>query len=80
MRPSRPLLAQTTHIGLAVATSIAQGLKPIQGTKKVAEQIYAWIQAHKSDGLISKCSDNSGLGISSDADWAGEFPGASVED
>ena len=66
-------LAQTTHIGLAVATSIAQGLKPIQGTKKVAEQIYAWIQAHKSDGLISRCSDNSGLGISSDADWAGLY-------
>ena len=39
----------------------------------MAEQIYAWIQAHKSDGLISRCSDNSGLGISSDADWAGLY-------
>ena len=64
-------LAQTTHLGLAVATSIAQGLAPTQGTKQVSDQIYQWIQAHKGDGLISKCDDYSGLQISSDSDWAG---------
>ena len=64
-------LAQTTHLGLAVATSISQGLAPTQGTKQVSELIYQWIQAHKHDGLLSKCDDYSGLQISSDSDWAG---------
>ena len=64
-------LAQTTHIGLAVATSIAQGLQPTQGTKRVAQRMYQWVQAHKGDGLISRADDESGFSISTDADWAG---------
>ena len=64
-------LAQTTHLGLIVATSVAQGLPAIQGTKKVSEQIYAWIKAHAGDGLISRAADKSGLFSTSDSDWAG---------
>jgi hypothetical protein len=64
-------LSQTTHIGLAVATSIAQGLKPTQGTRKVSHMMYQWVRAHLDDGLLSKCDDYSGLSVSSDADWAG---------
>ena len=64
-------LAQTTHLGLAVATSIAQGLQPTQGTKRVAQRMYQWVQAHKGDGLISRADDESGFSISTDADWAG---------
>ena len=57
-------LAQTTYIGLAVATSIAQGLQPTQGTKRVAQRMYQWVQAHKGDGLISRADDESGFSIS----------------
>jgi hypothetical protein len=64
-------LAQTTHLGLAVSTSIAQGLPPVQGTKDVSAMMYQWVQAHKGDGLISKSGDMSGFSISTDADWAG---------
>ena len=64
-------LAQTTHLGLVVATSIAQGLPAVQGTKKVSAQMYAWVKAHAGDGLISKAADKSGLASTSDSDWAG---------
>jgi hypothetical protein len=64
-------LSQTTHLGLTVATSIAQGLPPVEGTKAVSAQMYQWIQAHKDDGLISRAGINTGLWSTSDADWAG---------
>ena len=64
-------LAQTTHLGLVVATSIAQGLPAVQGTKKVSAQMYAWVKAHAGDGLISRAADKSGLASTSDSDWAG---------
>ena len=66
-------LAQTTHIGLAVATSIAQGLPSVAGTKAVSDLIYQWIQAHRNDGLMSISGDESGFSISTDADWAGMY-------
>jgi hypothetical protein len=64
-------LAQTTHVGLVVATSIAQGLPAIEGTKAVSEQMYQWIKAHRRDGLISKSGVHTGLYSSGDADWGG---------
>ena len=66
-------LAQTTHVGIAVATSIAQGLKPTKGTIAVSDLMYQWVQAHIDDGLISRSGDNSGFNISTDADWAGLY-------
>ena len=64
-------LAQTTHIGLAVATSIAQGLPPVGGTKQVSDMMYQWVKAHAGDGIISFAKDRSGFAISTDSDWAG---------
>ncbi|OUT61652.1 MAG: hypothetical protein CBB71_04060 [Rhodopirellula sp. TMED11] len=64
-------LAQTTHIGLVTATSIAQGLPPIEGTKQVAKSMYQWLKTHCGDGLISRSGVRTGLEVCTDADWGG---------
>ena len=35
----------------------------IQGTKLVAKEIYAWLQAHKKEGIIIEAGNNDGLEV-----------------
>ena len=64
-------IAQTTHPVLATASSIFSGMPAIQGTKLVAKEIYAWLQAHKKEGIIIEAGNNDGLEVHVDSDWGG---------
>ena len=64
-------IAQTTHPVLATASSIFSGMPAIQGTKMVAKEIYAWLQAHKKEGIIIEAGNNDGLEVHVDSDWGG---------
>ena len=47
------------------------GMPFIQGTKMVAKEIYAWLQAHKRDGIKIEAGNDSGLEVYVDSDWGG---------
>ena len=64
-------IAQTTHPVLATASSMFSGMPFIQGTKMVAKEIYAWLQAHKRDGIKIEAGNDSGLEVYVDSDWGG---------
>ena len=64
-------IAQTTHPVLSTASSIFSGMPTIQGTKQVAKEIFAWLQAHKKDGIIIEAGNNDGLEVHVDSDWGG---------
>ena len=43
----------------------------IQGTKLVAKEIYAWLQAHKKEGIVIEANNKDGLEVHVDSDWGG---------
>ena len=62
--------SNTGSDGKGMTTEVTStGLK--SNYRTAAKEIYAWLQAHKKEGIIIEAGNNDGLEVHVDSDWGG---------
>ena len=64
-------IAETTHPSLRTASSIYSGMPPIKGSLMIMESLYAWMEAHKEEGISADPANQEGFMVYVDSDWGG---------